>query len=52
MAEKRDNKEILEMIENWLEDLEDNGLPAQCSLRVEMKAKDELGFLGEMGDDV
>lgn len=42
---------IVEQLEDWLTDLEDNGLSAQCSLRVEMKVKDELGLLKDESKD-
>lgn len=41
----------VEQLEEWLEDLEDSGLPAQCSTRVLLKVKDELGLLEDENKD-
>lgn len=41
----------VKQLEEWLADLEDNGMPAQCSTRVLLKAKDELGLLDEENKD-
>lgn len=45
------SKTRVEQLEQWLTDLEDNGLPAQCSTRVLLKVKDELGLLEDEDSD-